>query len=1089
MKQVLILFALGFVFNAALAQDEIPLVKSHEVLEESKTLISEGKYEDAIKQLSTVNINDTNYTSVLYKMAMAYNFNKNYNKAIEICAEAIKHPYHNKADFFNLYALSVSESGDSVKALEVYERAIAEYPFNFRLHMNKGETLIKLKRYDEAVKSLTKAAELNIVNPWVHYKLGRTYANAGQIIPATLAYGMYLMLENNTETSFNTYKELTSIFLNEFEPKKPISLTNKQERFDQLSELVKSKISINPKFKNKTKLFNVYTNTWQLILEQLPTIKAENEFLDNFYIKFYSEAMASGNLEPLLFYMLYTVNFDEVQRFNKSESNKTKFTQWAYPTLVEKRKKREFTIDNTTQVYDCEYYNDGNLYAFGINQSSTEYKPKGKWRFLNENGGTLAIRNYADNSETNGESVWYHDNGQLKTIANFKDNKKNGNYKHYNEKGILLLDANFVDDEFDGEAVSYYATGQLKNKTNYKKGKKEGTETIYFTNGNIKSVTNYKDALYDGKHESFFIDGTTELLMNYTADKPTGEYKKFHFNGKIATKGNLINGEETGKWVYYHDNGKLEKEIEFKAGLIVGAEKIYDEEGKLSEEKLYNEKGKLEGEEKSYTKNGKIYSVSIFSNGKLKYMKNLDSTGKVTEEYKLTKKQNVKARNENFKVSAEGYWEEMTKNGEWKFYNEYGNISSICNYKNGNPHGDYKNFYLSGSVNEKVSYEDGELHGYYRKYYENGKLNLEGWYQFGKKEGVWKSYHLTGKIAKEEFYLDGNTTGNIKDYNFNGKIESNYQFFGDILEEITNYDTLGNVLSVDKFNKGDGKLTSYLIKDKPHLKAEYKGSLRNGDFVWYFANGKIESKTTYKGGLRTGFQETFYPNGKKSNEGNWKYGDRNGLWVYRNNNVTNSINRILNYKYDELDSTSVWFHPNGKKELVTNYYNGEKEGISTIYSENDEYMYEKIYHKGKIVAYAYMKNGAKVTVNLPNGEGNLKAYFSNGTLIADENYKNGYPHGKKTLYFPNGKVYLESNCEYNNYTGARKEFYSNGNLKENENYYFDEMHGTCLYYHENGKLEREEQYVYGTKHGTFKYYDTTGKIINTTVYQYDNPLN
>ena len=62
---------------------------------------------------------------------------------------------------------------------------------------------------------------------------------------------------------------------------------------------------------------------------------------------------------------------------------------------------------------------------------------------------------------------YYHENGQLKSEGNFKDNKKEGLWKWYYENSQLKYEGIFKDGKQEGLWKWYYENGQLEKEINY----------------------------------------------------------------------------------------------------------------------------------------------------------------------------------------------------------------------------------------------------------------------------------------------------------------------------------------------------------------------------------------------------------------------------------------------------------------------------------------------------------------------------------------------------------------------------------------------------------------------------------------------
>ena len=87
---------------------------------------------------------------------------------------------------------------------------------------------------------------------------------------------------------------------------------------------------------------------------------------------------------------------------------------------------------------------------------------------LVERGGVY----YEINSSTpfSGTTLWYHNNGQLRQEANYKDGKPDGLVTVYFENGQLRYKTEFTDGELDGLYEVYTMNGQLVDKRTYKDG-------------------------------------------------------------------------------------------------------------------------------------------------------------------------------------------------------------------------------------------------------------------------------------------------------------------------------------------------------------------------------------------------------------------------------------------------------------------------------------------------------------------------------------------------------------------------------------------------------------------------------------------
>ena len=92
-------------------------------------------------------------------------------------------------------------------------------------------------------------------------------------------------------------------------------------------------------------------------------------------------------------------------------------------------------------------------------------------------------KGYLQNGKEEGDWLWYHDNGQLKSRGTHKNGKKEGAYVSYYTTGNLDKKGIYKEGKEEGIWVSYWDNGQLGTKRNYKDGKKEGAWVSYWDNG------------------------------------------------------------------------------------------------------------------------------------------------------------------------------------------------------------------------------------------------------------------------------------------------------------------------------------------------------------------------------------------------------------------------------------------------------------------------------------------------------------------------------------------------------------------------------------------------------------------------------
>ena len=87
------------------------------------------------------------------------------------------------------------------------------------------------------------------------------------------------------------------------------------------------------------------------------------------------------------------------------------------------------------------------------------------------------------------DGVWkkFYNNGSLKEVRVFKNDKKTGQYFGYYMSGEIAFEYNFKDGEYHGKRYEWKKDGSLLRESNYKNGYEKGFQKIWWADGRIKS--------------------------------------------------------------------------------------------------------------------------------------------------------------------------------------------------------------------------------------------------------------------------------------------------------------------------------------------------------------------------------------------------------------------------------------------------------------------------------------------------------------------------------------------------------------------------------------------------------------------------
>ena len=378
----------------------------------------------------------------------------------------------------------------------------------------------------------------------------------------------------------------------------------------------------------------------------------------------------------------------------------------------------------------------------------------------------------------NGKYTEYYKNGKIKIQGNYKEGRRNGEFKTFlkNSKSagsVIYKDGKIIKstliksmkDNASFSPISYvnydldtsYSIGKVDFpnkllKTYYmynKKGVLNGDSIKYYEEGNIQSIVPYKNNLVEGLIIRYYENGNIKEEVNYKNDKMNGEAKSYDENGKL-------NGR-----TIFKDDIKLEEEVHkeneilkntFKNGEVVKQD-ICSPNGTLKERRVLN------GNEMEYS--------TFYENGNVKQ--------KILTKDKVIIKEQLYARNGNIMLnsffSTDGkpikevfeYYpdgklfrkistmDEMA-NGDTLEYYPNGNIKKKAFFKNDKQEGEYTVYYESGVIMQKVLYKNGVRNGEAIAYYENGVIEQKAYFVNGKKEKEHLYYDKNGNLTKTEIY-------------------------------------------------------------------------------------------------------------------------------------------------------------------------------------------------------------------------------------------------------------------------------------------------------------------------------------------------
>jgi len=1079
-KHPLLLAAALLFFVLQVSAQKSGLINSGELLVQSVKLNQDDKHKDAIALLQKVSRSDTNYNKVLYELSYSAYLDSNFELSRKYAEEGLKRFPHESTNWYNLLANACDDMGEHEKAIGYYDKLIAENKNSAQGHFNKGVTLYRLKKYDEAKKCFQQCVLVDPFYVSAHYFLGTLAMEEGRVPEAMMSYATNLLLNPGNRYTSRVVQAFSSLakMTDEATAKAAKRKSSRTDDFDMVQEIIVSKISLDKKYKLKASLEDPIVRQLQVLCEKVEFNAADKGFWMQYYVPFFSRLLADDHFEPFVYHIFGELEIKSINTWlSKNKKDVAAFKEMAdnYFTAIRSTQTLEFNKrEGVKQQY---HYSDYLIGKGEARQNGKDLVLVGPWEFYHKNGKLKSKGSYNDNYDRIGTWEYYFDNGQLKERTTYANDKPEGKSQGWFDNGIMSVEGMYKNGEQEGEWKYFYYSGLPSKTVPFKAGKVNGKVTGYTISSDLSYIAHYVDDKEQGELVYYYMNGKVKNSTVYTAGEANGKYREYYYNGQLKTEGNFAAGKKTGLWKQYHQNGKLSEESNYNEGELEGDQKVYYDNGQLMNTFFYK-KGKVEGLATDFDDDGKKFCETIYEKGRLKDIKFFDKTGKVIS--------NATSRNGSGNLTffdpvgnktSEGYFtKEGLREGKTTYYYRTGKPSVVAEFKGGYLNGKRVSYFKNGKISEDCNYKDDSRDGYYISNYVDGTPESEGWVVEGDKQGEHIDYNQLGNVTSKSFFVNDDENGYVEYYHPNGKIDYEQRFEEGWLREINQFDTTGKVVCSVTLPQGNGDFQFKLYNGKTYINGSYRNNKLHGEYKVYYPNEKLSNVQYYRWGYRDSTYTAYHLNGKVYLEGKYRLGNKHGKWNYYYDN--GKLQQTENYVDGSEEDKFTMYNEDGTLDKEGNYKGNELDGPYRIYGDNNLLAIQLNYKGGKLVSYTYEGKDGKLVpdIAIKNGTAMLTAYYKNGNKSAEMNYVDDEQNGVRRLYLSNGKIFVDGTRVDGYEHGVKKIYHPNSQLEKEENYRYGNLHGVVKAYYPNGKIRSEETYYNGELHGDCKYYDATGKV-------------
>jgi len=183
-----------------------------------------------------------------------------------------------------------------------------------------------------------------------------------------------------------------------------------------------------------------------------------------------------------------------------------------------------------------------------------------------------------------------------------------------------------------------------------KNGERTGEWVKYYDNGNVRYRGQFENGKEVGVFKFYSMISNSEpiIIKTFSKDSNIAKVAFYSTEGVLESNGEMDGENRVGLWVFYQKDGKtIVSEENYKNGLLDGESKTYYRNGKITETMFYKNGG-LEGNLKRFSDEGILLDDLNYKNGKLSGL--------------------AKYYNTAGELTMTGYYENNERIGEWNYF-------------------------------------------------------------------------------------------------------------------------------------------------------------------------------------------------------------------------------------------------------------------------------------------------------------------------------------------------------------------------------------------------------------------------------------
>lgn len=618
-----------------------------------------------------------------------------------------------------------------------------------------------------------------------------------------------------------------------------------------------------------------------------------------------------------------------------------------------------------------------------------------------------------------------------------------------------------------------------------------------------ETPTSEKHEIQKVHRRVYYPNGGLRMVQTMTRNEEGkfivhGVEARFFPNGKLKSRGLLTQGKRNGKWVFVSDMGYV-TQGEYQEGRRSNLWKTWDSEKNLLVSEQFVDDN-LHSFRRLYHLDGKI-SHQLFYHFGVKQGLELfwHSNGNKAKEFHWVngmRHGEIREWSMGGKALLKGRYFMNVPDGEWKYYDEEGNLLRSSVFEDGTgvlyeydflkkPEGNGAKRFLK----RESAYKNGKLEGKDIVYFPNGSLKSEYQYVRGKKEGKFRAWYSSGFLQAEGFFKEDMPIDVLREYYPPNPKEPMTRSI--LAKETTYGESMGSAMVSEFSPKGVKVSVMYLKEGVP-----------DGDFKSFYLDGTLMRSGVFLNGLKHGLWKDFYQNGSLHSEQEYFFDKENGKYeVFYDTRLLDEeeekprIKIRGSFANGEKDREWKTWHLNGSLESIVMYRYGLEDGEYNEWWAKDGDLEDNREAQSRVKGnFVLGKKNGEWNIWHSNGLLKSKGFFQYGIQdgIAEEwydylvegkpvlklkgEYKNGKQDGLWESYFADGKEEMVQTYKRGKLEGEFRQSFATGALK-NKAFFKDGLQeGESFEFYPNKKVKSNTMYRGGLKEGAFSFYYEEGSL-------------